>query len=165
MLFVQLLKPLCIQLLQSGFIHIEIFHFYSTNGPQLSDGNSSIQLHSLEQENSCGRKDIQHMQHGKKVRNSNRQFWTFTPRLMKSYLLVQLFAEENHKMNALLVLTILPLLNCTFQFLEEVSKVPLLIVLVKTFPKCLMFGMKTIKSKNNLCGKLHGDFLQDLLEV
>lgn len=54
----QPVKPSCIQLMPTGLRATETSPSNSINGPMSSDGNSSIQLHSSEPENSSGKKAI-----------------------------------------------------------------------------------------------------------
>jgi hypothetical protein len=65
----QPVKQLCIQPMLTGLRVTEIYHWNSINGQTLSDGSSNIQLHSLEPDNFCGKKDTLLMLHSNKLNN------------------------------------------------------------------------------------------------
>lgn len=127
-------------------------------------GNSSIQLHSLEQENSFGKKAIQHMLMSQML---PKWLWIFLIDMlksMKSYLPFQLLRVKNQMMKDLLELISPQLLRFMFQSVEEVFKVPHLINLEQISLRCLRFNMKIKRERKKMFGKHHGVFQQEVSE-
>jgi len=123
LLFVPLPKLSCTHRLQSGFIVIEIYLFYSTSGLMSSAGNLNTQPHLSEQENFCGRRDTLRMLH---LKNLEFLFMTFLICMLKptkTYWLSQLLREESQKTKDSQGLTIQPPLSFTFLSAEEAFKV------------------------------------------
>jgi hypothetical protein len=88
----------------------------------LLDGNSNTQHHLLEQENFCGKKDIQLMLMKKMHLNSLDPFLIFMQILMSTLWQFLAAKEENLKMKLSLELTFLRLLKFMFHNQEEESK-------------------------------------------
>lgn len=127
-------------------------------------GNSSIQCHSLELENSFGRKATLHMLMNKMQLKLSSTYWIIMLVAMNNYSLYHAYEEENQTMKNLpeLISQLPP--RYMFQFPGEVFRELLLINLEWILQRCSTFNLRIKKVKKNMPGKLHGVFQLVVLE-
>lgn len=159
----QPVKPLCIQLTLTGSRVTETYHLSSINGPTLSDGNSSIQPHSSEQDNSCGKKDTPLTPLLKKLNKKCTSILISTQKHIKKFWPFQSSKVSRlNRKNSQVDTEHQPSKHGSMKMVVPSKLLPATIW-DKTSPRCSVSNSKMIRSKKILSGKQVGDSQPDLL--